>query len=207
MKISISCETFGRLAELAKRSNNPRYPWLNSVAFQVQNGILVAITSDARFCAIEFLGKVAEPDCFFQVGLTDAILNQAATEKQFGGTFSIEFWPDHRHVALSSLFGFNAPGNVGIFPIEEIPLKKWRDWVPEKLPTKSVGNMFVEVDALVNLARCAPSGAIVFPRNIDVESPVCVIDALNPNWLGIFYPKTRQEKTYDFEKFANWVHE
>jgi len=205
MLINVSCETFARLAEVARTATDPRYPWLKSVAFHRKNGQLVAIASNASFCAIELIGKQDGPEAFLLVPITENLVRQCVMEKEFNGMIAINYDEAHSFASLVTTFGFTPPGNVGIFPVEHIPLKDWRSWLPREIGKNSTGCVFIDVDGFNALARSSPSGCLVFPRYMDVEKAVPIADITAKNWLGLFYPKTKGDNAVSFDKFEDWV--
>jgi len=205
MLINVSCDTFARLSRLAQTATDASRPWLRSVAFHRKNGQIVAIASNAAFCAVELIGKQDGPEAFLLVPITEALVRQCIIEKEFNSVISITYYEEHAFASLVTTFGFAPPGNVGLFPIEHIPLRDWRSWLPREISKNSTGCVFVDVDGLTALAQSSPSGCLVFPQYMDVEKAVPIADITAKNWLGLFYPKTKGDTAVSFDKFEDWV--
>ena len=61
------------------------------------------------------------------------------------------------------------------------------------------------MERLAVLASTAPSGTIIFPEFIDVDTPVVVNDVHDPNWLGVFISKPEGNDTPDPVTIPSWV--
>ncbi len=202
MRVTIPCDLFWRLSHVAKMAKDD-FGYLRSIGIHRINGNLVAIGCDRFFAAIELFGTQDGPDDFMFVALHDEIINQCVTERQFGGTLTIERNDMLQYIHVTSFFGYIHNRNAGIFLTEPNPVLLWRDWLLEDDLRKSNGNINFRAEGLEALARSSPSGKIILPKNSDVTKPVTVQDVRSTNWIGVFVPNEREEN-YDFRKLEKW---
>lgn len=206
MPLTVSCETFARLARLSQIAENKEYSWLRSVALQRKNGRLFALATDACFCAVELVAEQpGEPDDFALITIDPVLLAQCETEKAFGGQLFITKNQELNFTEVRSSFGFIFPGNAGIFPISPVPLRDWQDWV-KPFPKSVNGSIFLDVDRMSALVAASPSGRVLLPKSYDTSKPLPIRDAVSSNWLGFFVPYDRAKNAQlTFDEFPAWA--
>lgn len=207
MAFTIPCDTFFRLSKLAQLADNKTYSWIRSVALQRQAGRVVAMATNKYFMAVEFIGnEPGQPDDFALVSIEPQILQQCETERTFGGLLTVEKDNVLNYTKVSTTFGYVYSGNAGLFPLEDVPLKKWRNII-KPLPAKSEGCFYVDVDAMNALAQTSPSGRVIFPKTYDTREAVTIADAVSENWLGVFLARDQNGKQYVFNSYPDWATE
>lgn len=198
LQFRIPCETFLRLANAATPVPEKNYPHAFCVRIEYIGGHGYAIASNSLICAIQYLGEVTKE---FEYGVSiipfEPLLNQCKIEAPFDSELIIDLiYNDVMKFAnVKTNFGYAYPGNAAYFPPDDLmqppytSLGSWRKLVPDELPKKSKGFMFMDALQISNLGKAAPSGTLVFPSFIDNSQPVVVRDAVDPDWMGLFLPR------------------
>lgn len=210
MEISVDCAVFTRLAKLAKLNNEG---FLRSIWLEITDGKMIAVATDRKIMAIEFLGEDLGPDFSMNAVVDDLLIAQCEIEKSFNSKITFTFNPQLSWTTAKTTLGYEHVGNaaimettsVGVTKAEENVLSRWRECLPDKLPAISTGGMFTRMERLAVLASTAPSGTIIFPEFIDVDVPVIVNDVHDPNWLGVFISKPEGNDTPDPVTIPGWV--
>lgn len=203
MEFSIDCGVFVRLANIARLTQDGQ---LRSVYLECHDGKKVAVASDKKIMAVEFLGESVGPDFSMNAAVDDALINQCNIEKSFNGTVTFNYDTSLNYATATTTLGFQHQKNAAVILQEKRNyLKDWGMCFPRKLPTVSNGGMFAKLDRLAALASSAPSGAVVFPEFIDVNEPVVVNDVHDPNWIGVFLSKSEKGDEIDPVSIPSWI--
>ena len=191
MKFTISCATFARLASVAAfiepDVDEEIRRYLSCVRIENRNRQAYAIATNLKVASIEYLGPTTEQDSAVHVMLNERLVQQAVSETPFNSIMEVVSIPEIAVASVSTMLGYAHQGNVGVFP-DKSPLDVWRQWAAPPAPA-SKGAMFWTVDHIETLVKASPSGKVVFPSFINVDQPVVLRDALNPNWVGLFLGK------------------
>lgn len=202
MEITISCEVFARLANLAKLNQNG---YLRSIWLENNNGKVIAVATDRKIMAVEFLGEVAGVDFSMNAVVDDALVSQCEIEKSIGSKITFSHNPTLNYTTATTTLGYTFPGNASVIASDENMIARWRSCLPDKIPAISTGGMFTKMERLAILAKTAPSGVVIFPEIIDVDVPVIVNDVHDPNWFGVFISKPEGVETPDAVTLPGWA--
>ena len=186
MQITVPCETFARLSKIATAFEASRDPaYFRSIYLEHKAGRSFAVATNIKFAAIEYLGRTAQPDASVNIDCDSGLIKQCEVERSHKGTLTIDYMSALRFASVKSSFGYVHPVNAAVFTATDNPaFERWRNWLPEKMPSGRDAPMFVDAANLAVLAESSPSGLILFPEF--TSSVVVVRDALVDNWLGAF---------------------
>lgn len=215
MNFEISAEIFMRLAKIPalipqRVLNIPSEDAesIKCVRLEYRSGNYYAIATNRKICAVYYLGTTAEADAVAHITIDPALVAQCEVEKQFGGKLQIVSIPEMQIVTLKTLFGWNYPGNAGVFPPPQGRLNEWMTWVPKTDVKASVGAMSWSADNVSALVEASPSGRVAFPEFIDAMQPVIMRDIIDPNWFGVFMTnvvdENEQVTTIDPARIPAW---
>ena len=216
MNFEISAEIFMRLAKLASiipqrvmEIPSEDAESIKCVRLEYRGGNYYAIATNRRVAAVYYLGTTTEADAVTHITIDPALIAQCAQEKQFNSTLQIVSIPELQIVSLKTLFGWNYPGNAGVFPPPQGRLNEWMIWVPKTEAKASVGAMCWSAENVKTLVEASPSGRVSFPEFIDAMQPVMMRDIIDPNWLGVFMSnvvdeETEQAKTIEPAQLPAW---
>jgi len=203
MNITISCSVFARLAKVARLNTDG---CLRSIWLEVKDGKTIAVATDRKIMAIEFISEGGGVDFSMNAVVDDALIAQCEIEKSFSGSIDFEFNPALNWTYAKTSFGYVHGQNAALVGDDDKNvLHRWRGCLPDKLPKITTGGMFTNVERLAVLASSSPSGMIIFPEQIDVDKPVVVNDVHDPNWLGVFLSKPENNSTPDPVTIPGWA--
>jgi len=204
MELSVSCDTFVRLAKIAS-SNDAGY--LKSIWLEITDkGDVLAIATNRKIAAIEHLGMIKADPGKMNVCVDEAFVQQCQTETAFNGTITFVNNPVLKFVSAKTSLGYVHATNAGVYTDGKNEFETWRDWFPDEMPKKTNGGIFSNLDNLALLASSAPTASVVFQKWIDAEKPVMVRDVHDDKWVGLFMPRP-DAKNRSPEPFAipTWV--
>lgn len=195
MEISISCETYVRLASLAAALDPAdKRQHLKAVYVESRKGRVIALATDIKRMAVEFVAELPGVDDGNVSLIIDPILiNQCNAEKAFDSRLHIVYNAILGFASVKTTFGFEFQGNACVPLPVETEFQNWRDWLPSKPVKATKGAMFSRMEGLAQLAAASPTGSIVWPEFIDNTQPVIVRDIHDQNWLGVFMPNRLDE--------------
>lgn len=192
MKFTISCETFCRLASVPTyfepHTKPELFKQIECVRIENYKGCVFAISTNVQIAAIEFIGNTTEPDGAVHVVIDPVLVKQCESERAYGSFLEIVSIPEIATASAKTMLGFVYNGNACIWPATTV-MDNWREWGPDKTPTKAKGALYLETQHIETLFKASPSGRIVFPEHIDVNVPTILRDYKNPNWVGLFFGK------------------
>lgn len=195
MNITIPCEQFARMASIPATLDTERpEQYLRSLYFESTRGKLFIVATNAKIAAIECVENSGVADGSCAVVVTPELIDVCERETAYNGAISISVNDALNWTVVQTQFGFKMPTNGKADLPNDHHFATWRDWFPDKMPTKSSGGMHWEVTQIETLSRASISGSVTFPEFIDVSKPVIVNDLFNPLWCGLFMP-TAKEKT------------
>lgn len=188
MEFAISCEIFVRLTNVVRNfDENETRHYLKSVYIEHKDGNAVAIATNGKIAAIEFLGKVDFGNGSVNIIADPVLIQQCRTEAAFNSVLAVSFNEVLKFGAAKTTLGYTYPGNVAVLA-DGSPFPQWRTWAPDKPVTKSKGAMFWNAEGIAALASSSPSGRVLFPEFIDATKPVVIRDITDENWFGLFMP-------------------
>ena len=193
MNLSIDCSTFVRLASICDYFE-PDLPLeikdkINTIRIMVNNSKIIALVTNQKIAAVEYLGSTTKPDCHFDLVLCPKLIEQAKSEMPYDSKLNYEIIPEIAMATVSTTFGYVHDDNA-CYWFDNSPLDKWRNWVPQYIIPVNKGAMVWDVFHIESLVKSSPSGEVVFPEQIDSTGPVCIRDVKNSNWMGVFIPKS-----------------
>lgn len=194
MQFKIPCSTFARLANAAIPQPNETRHHINCIRFENVNGACYAIATNALIAAIEHLGNTEWQDYGICIARDPALIAQCESEASFDSELTIDVIINDimKFASAKTTFGYTHPDNVLRYPPDGMDHRPWNDFrslVPDEMPSKSAGFLFMDTEQITNLGKASPSGRLVFPKFIDSSKPVLVRDAVDPAWLGLFLPR------------------
>jgi hypothetical protein len=200
MKFTITCAAFCRLAGIPAffepKTDEEIKKQLSCVRLENKSGNVFGIATNQKVAAVEWLGKTTEKDGAVHIALNPDLIKQCTQEAAFDSFLEIIYIPEILQAGAKTMLGFVLQGNAAAVGVpEHSPLAQWRDWIPQKMPTKSKGAMYWNVDHIATLAAAAPTGKIVFPEFIDVDQPLIIRDVDAPEWFGMFIAKPAPSDT------------
>lgn len=208
MELSIGCDVFVRLAKIAMSNKlNGQRDYLKSVWLEITDkGDVLAIATNVKVAAIEHLGTIKSEPGKMNVCVDDALIEQCKTETAFDGTITFVNNPVLKFISAKTSLGYVHATNAGVYTDEKNEFESWRDWFPDKLPEKTNGGIFSNLENLALLASSSPTGSVVFQEFVDAKQPVMVQDVHEPSWVGLFMPRP-DAKNRSPEPFAipTWV--
>lgn len=210
MKITISCATFARIAQITgffDLSTDPEISkQLSCVRIEVKDGHAFAISTNQKIAAIEYIGATEEKDCAFHIKADKQLIDQCVKEIPFDSFLNIIYIPEILMATISTMLGYNYAGNAAdeIMP-EASLLKNWRTWFPDEMPKKSHGFLYFDTDHLKTLCQSSPSGQIIFPEIINTDFPIVLRDKQNPNWCGLFFGKDAELSDLKGATMPEWL--
>lgn len=193
----LSCDAFVRMAAIIEGySPGVGREELLSVFIRHKNGLTVAVATNSKIAAFEFIGETQEPDGGLMVIPDPALVQQCKTEIAFNGFLTIQTNDILQFATAKTTLGYNHPTNAAIWGASRDNI----DWIFQQVsaftPTKKQnGVMHWYADSIAKLANSTPSGRIIFPRIFDAEKPLLLRDPLSENWTGLFIPQMN-----DFDK-------
>lgn len=192
MDIKIPCETYARLASIPEQLDSDDHrKYFNSIFIERHNSQIIAVVTNVRTAAIELIGASNGPDESFAIAINPMLKQQCITESAFSGEIHIISNPMLNYVSAKTGLGYSAPGNLAMPLPENNAFIDWRSWFPDELPSASSGNMYFVGEDILAITNASPSGALIFPENIDVSKPVVVRDEDNADWFGLFMPNKK----------------
>ena len=208
MEVSISCDKFVRLANIARsKEHSDDLFFLRSIYICSKNNHQIAISTNRKIAAIELISRKQMSDGSFMLNVEDSLLNQCETEKTFNSNLHLIHSHELSFTSAKSDLGYQHQGNAAILDNGKYnPFHTWTEWFPDQLPSESNGGIFANLHSLKLLAASAPSGSILFPEFIDNKKPVMMKDVHDPDWIGLFIPNIG-EQSRSVEPFAipDWV--
>lgn len=160
---------------------------LNTIRLENKDGLSVAVVTNNRVAAVEYLGKTDFPNGVCHVKFSPQLMDGAkrAAERGLGITFTLI--PE---IALAT--AQIGPGEFigdAAHWFDETPMDNWRDWVVQA-PESSSGIMYWDLFHVETLIRSSPSAKVLFPEFIDADKPVMIRDRFKEYWVGLFIPST-----------------
>lgn len=194
MDAIINCEIIARLSKVATANNldNDR-AYLRSIRLENINGNLIAIVTNVKLAAIEFIEKNKNPDFKMNIDVPDNLIQQCITETSFNSKIHFSLNEVLGFITAKTDLGYVHNSNLKINVPKDDAFEKWRDWFPDELPTETNGGIFSTLENLALLASTAPTGSVIFPEFMDNKKPVMLQDVHDPNWLGLFMPTPGSE--------------
>lgn len=187
IQFSVPCETLKRMAVVHSffRANvtDAEKKELDAIRLENKNGLSFAVATNRRIAAIELLGSTQQPDGVCHVKLAPDVLTQIEKEAVYGSHafFNVE------HADCSSLLQTSL-GSAFQNPcvwLDDTPLNNWRNWAEEP-SNQPKGPFMMDLSDIDLLFKSSPTGEIVLPTVINVESSIVVRDRENPAWVGLF---------------------
>lgn len=205
MNVEIPCETFLRLAEIpAYLAITDKRKYLNSLFVERKNETTILVATNGRIAAIENIGKQPGPDGKFAVAITAELKAQCDIESKFNGKVSIVYNEMLQFATIKTSIGYVHPGN-GYVPLPQgNHFEEWRTLFPDEFPQASSGHMFMSATDISILATASPTGGLVFPEHLDVNSPVVVRDVSAPDWFGLFMPVGVEDEPQTYAPLPGW---
>lgn len=190
---TIPCELYTRLAGVAiQPDEETNRPTLRSVRIEHLNGRCIAVASNARIVAGEFIQDIDEERGFSGVNVSIAPGLLALAAQAPDADLIVNQAPGWTVITTSDGAMFPGNGEVpGDYP-------EWRGLIPTELPTKNNGCFSFSGLQMARLCASSPSGSIRCARNIDFAAPTIVRDIHDENWFGIFMV-TDGEKAQSFK--------
>lgn len=192
MDFLIKCDVFSRLAQVTrqfdKTTDFDTKKMISCVRLEYRKGHYYAIATNQQIAAIQYLGRTDQPDGEAHVVNDDVLIKQCIQETLYDSSLFVQVIPEFALANIVTTTGWAYKGQGCIYP-ENGPLDTWRNWFPDKNPTKSNGIMYWNIDHIESLARSSPSGHLYFPKFIDVEKPVVIRDRFDDNWCGLYIPR------------------
>jgi hypothetical protein len=183
--VKIPCETIVRMSHLLPSPTAEVEPIFRTL--RLDNGKIIA--TDRRFMAIE---QIEPFEGVYHISVPDALLAACQSEAQYSGVLTVTPMPGMPFITAVTTMGFNG-GNIGVFPSGPTDYDKWHEMVvaPCASPVAAPqGGMLWQLDDMVRLAACAPSGVVIFEGMIDaINRPTVVRDVNSPDWCGFFLPR------------------
>ena len=207
MQIEIPCEVIGRLSQVNHvLPQNENRKWLSSIFVErTSSGHVFVGATNAQFAAIEMIG-IQRGEVGFVVLKRDDVWLDAARNSDPDVKCNVNEWSEMNFCTLTAPNGYSTTGDAAIRDPEAIAtLKKWRDWLPEALPSETGRSMFIDIDGLQSLVNSSPSGCVVFPQIIDSSKPIIVRDVYSPDWLGVFYAQPANGLFLKGAQLPDWV--
>lgn len=193
MKFTIPCETFYRLSRIIsyfqEDTNYEIKQKINTIRLENYKGNLIAIATNQKIAAIEYISPTDQPDGILHVNPHQSLINISKEEKLYNSFIEFVLIPEIHMASAKTMLGFQFQGNAYHF-LKDTPLDDWRSWVSEETPKTNNSAMYWDLNHLILLNESSPSGRIIFPKIIDIDIPVVLRDANNPNWVGLFVGKT-----------------
>lgn len=180
MKLTIPCEVYSRLSVVAAQA----IAELNCLRIEVVKNSVVAMVTDSRILAAEFIELTNIPNGALHIAIDPVLIAQCEMESAFDSKITFEKVSGIDWITATTTFGYSYPGNAGKFDVDK-KLGLWRSIVPEPAK-KAAGFIYQDGDLLSRLARSAPSRRLTYPRIVDTSQPLIVRDAIDPAWLGMF---------------------
>ena len=192
MKFTINSATFCRMASIPaffEPGTDPEIQQqLSCVRLENNKGKVIAIATNQKIAAIEYLGTTNESDGSVHVTIDPVLINQLKKEIPFNSFIEVVFVPEILTASVKTMLGFSYQGNASVGIPDQSILKNWRTWFP--VPSKnSKGAMYWNVDHINVLAKSSPSGKIIFPENINTDIPIIIRDVEFAQWVGCFMAK------------------
>lgn len=208
MEISVSCDTFVRLAKIASSNvSDGKRDYLKSIFLEItEKGDVLAIATNVKIAAIENIGRLTATPGKMNVCVDETLVQQCETEIAFNSSVTFINNPVLNFTSAKTSLGYNHVGNAGVYVDGKNEFETWRNWFPDELPTEANGGIFSNLENLALLASSAPTGSVIFQEIIDNKKPVIVQDVHDDNWLGLFMPRP-DAQTRSPEPFAipAWV--
>lgn len=206
MNVEISCELYARLSAiplLLDPADDRKY--LKSLYIERRNSKLLAVVTNVKIAAIEYIGDDAGPDECTAITIDPVLVAQCEKEIVFNSRLVIVANPLLSFTSIKTTFGYNYSGNAMVQLPEANNLIEWRTWFPDEMPTKTFGPMFWRGMQIHALANAAPTGGLRFPEFIDTTRPVVVRDHESNDWVGLFMPVTVDGEKVDPASIPDWV--
>jgi len=199
MQIDISADVFSRFGKLAK--NSEKYP----VYFEEKNNKRFILATNKRVVCVQFLAEGYGIDQNAAIVPNQQLIEQCDIERNFSSVVKFTSSDQMKYTTVKTQMGFTVADNL----FSEIPehFENWRTWFPEQVATKTKGVMFCNLDNLILIASCSPSGRVVFPARINTEIPVVLRDVHDPNWMGAFLPIEENGEKFDPAEVAEWIND
>lgn len=210
MQFTIPCETYVRLTEATKPLPNTQPPaYLNCIAIERRNGRDIAIASNNKFCAVQNLTNSDQPDAMIFLPINAAIIAQCVIEAQFDSDLIIDTMdaPGVVWGTLRTTFGWAFQGNALAPECDHEDWHKWRSWVPDTLPKKAKGFIYISAEMMLAMCHVAPSKRLVWPEIIDTDVAIMCRDAIDPDFAIIFMGIGRDTKgfAYTAATLPDWL--
>lgn len=178
--------------------------YLKCFYIERRNNKLLAVVTNIKIAAVEYLGDDNGPDECTAIAIDPALVAQCVAEIAFNSKLVIVANPMLAYTSIKTTFGYNYPSNAMVQLPEANNFNNWRAWFPDEMPTATHGAMFWQSLLIQALASTSPSGGICFPEFVDVTRPVVVRDGASENWAGLFMP-VPENPPIDAATIPNWV--
>ncbi len=177
--IRVPVQTFNRISRAC--GNEPERPFMQGVLVEsTASGKVICTASDGKILACERTGFVTG------VPASQTLIAPLYSEQS----------TECRHVSGDVVV---IPGAACWVERDGMPVEflqplpyKYIDWrasaLPKKAPKKPTVPVSFSARHIEKLLSTTPSGGIVFPEFIDVNSSVVVNDPDVPEWFGLFMP-------------------
>lgn len=208
MQFNIKCSTFVRLASICDffepYTDEGLKEKCKTVRLEISNGKMMAIATNVKVAAIEFIGTVpAGLNEVCHVVVDDTLLNQCRAESMINGILTINTIPQIATASATTTSGWAYPGNPCLW-FDETPLNEWREWPDRDRIKKSDGIMMWNLYHVEALLESSPSGKVYFPKFIDALKPIVMRDKDDPNWVGLFVPKPNGDIQHQEAELPDW---
>lgn len=189
MEFNIPCDTYKRLSVIARNLNERCSEWFGTIRVEIKDGDGYAIATNRTILAIEYLGKIEQPNGTVHIRIDDALLQQCETEIPLDGKISVVYNEMLGFASAKTTFGFMVNGDFKFTCAADNEFDKWRKALPNELPKKTNGAMYMHCRDMLILMQSAPSGSVVFQEHIDQHKAAIMRDTHNDKWLGLFLPE------------------
>jgi hypothetical protein len=174
--IRVPVQTFNRIANAV--GDDPSRPFCHCVLIEVTaSGKVFAIASDGKILACERIG-------FVQGLPASQTIIRPLPQHKSGDVVIVPgaVWVEVNGMPIDFLQ-----------PINETYIN-WRFALPKTAPKKPVVPVSFSSRHLLKLASTSPSGGLVFPDFIAMDSSIVVNDADVPEWFGLYMPVVDGDK-------------
>lgn len=196
-EVCIPCDKIARLSNVLKFLPEFADEWTDS--FRLEDDCIMA--TNRCYMAVERISaNVGQP---VHIKADPAFVSQCVTEAKFSSNVYFVINVPLGIVTARTTLGYQYPGNLLHRPNVPNKIDSWRSIVPRQSAKRSKGGLMIDAGQIMMLVETSPSRQIVFEENIDTAQPTIVRDLHDPDWFGVFNPKSN-ETLHDPAKLPGW---